>query len=103
MSVRATHAKRKLLPRQFLKELSAEEALGVPVKLLVRKYQLDLSSVHLGKLIAYYNTCERVYVESIFRSLYPDWLTTEHVVQVQPKGFMYAGVFPFGEWLYENN
>ena len=97
-----TQAKRKLLPLGVLEKAVSLDTIGVPMTRIITDLGLDISRPHLRKLMTYRDAaCMN---DVVFRSIQPPWLNqdVEHA-QIQPDGWIYTGVYPFGEWTNENN
>lgn len=97
-----TQAKRKLLSLATLRKVSDRDELGVPLTRIISDLELDISRPHLRKLISYYTASPLS--PQVLKSIAPKWVDpTSAQTQIQPNGWVYSGVFPFGEWINENN
>ena len=94
--------KRKLLSSKLLFSVESRVAQGVPLALIIRKMELDISRPALAKLLKHSKREQEVMDDSelIEASLYPQWLDSNSLeVQTQPEDWCYKGYFPLGEWI----
>ena len=86
----------------MLEKVSKLDNLGVPMTRIISDLELDISRPHLRRLITYNRAAGESKV--VFASIYPRWINfSQEQAQVQPDGWTYSGVFPFGEWLNEKH
>lgn len=94
-----------LIQQPLLTTLAEQAKIGVPVKVLVRKYELDITSPTLSKLIGHmqaYLDCSNPKSKAIIEaSLFPNWLMFRDDKQLvrQPPSYKYEGSFPLGKWI----
>lgn len=95
--MKTTKAKRKLIPYPLYCELKERFDLQVPVRTLWREYHLNISVVSLKKILKLNHLKDAP--DPVKNSYFPPWLNAEiKQVQQTPDGWLYVGVFPFGEW-----
>ena len=100
---------KKLLARSFLLRLKEQADLGVPIKRIIRRYNLSITAPTLVRLFENYDLIEEYSSNSnttkadiVHNSLFPVWLDKDLVrIQLQPKEWKYTGRFPLGKWIKE--
>lgn len=95
-----------LMRPQLLNAIHAEHKLGVPVVKLLKRYNLNITSPTLAKLLTYRRMLDKANSEAdvttaeiIQASLYPAWLVNQsNDIMYQPATHYYTGTMPLGEW-----
>lgn len=100
-----------LIPKPLLEQLYYENTEGVPVSVLVRKHNLNITHPTLTKLISclqYAHEAKPAVKKIILSSLFPEWLedvnntSIDKPVYKQPSTWRYTGKFPLGKWEVNN-
>lgn len=95
--------RRKLIPAYILITVEERINLGVPVARIIKDLQINVSNPHLKKLVKYYLLYQEGNLHyntkvQIRDSLFPPWLDNRNTTTLQPEGWKYSGMFPFGIW-----
>lgn len=101
--MKKTRAKRKLVKKPTLQEITQKYIVGVPVSKLIRQFELDISSPCLIKLIKINLTLD---ARSGRANLYPVWLDNSEEaphIQTNPDTWSFEGRFPKGRWIAVEN
>lgn len=98
-----------LIQRDILEELEDLNHKGVPVRKLIRDYDLTIAAPTLTRLIGYLSLANRSIIdgkkslatkELIYSSLFPEWLEVIDLDEVkQPSNWSYEGSMPLGKWV----
>jgi len=95
-----------LMQEDILSILWHKAKMGVPVTTLIQQEGLNITSPTLTKLLSYVDFLETQNIiddedlyNKVYNSLFPDWVVyADNIIVKQPKGVVYEGNFPFGEW-----
>lgn len=93
----------KLVQKHILEVVYNKHMDGVPLSLLIRKYDLKISRPSLSNLVEYCRirdaTSNKDEQQAINNSLYPDWILSEVECVATAKGVKYIGHMPYGYWV----
>lgn len=104
MEMKATRAKRSLLPEKQLLQLKWRLEVGVKLTTALRIEGIEGTPSVYAKLLSYHDEMEarlmddEVLSNAIRESLFPPWVDEE-----QPDNAVYNGYFPYGYWSYNND
>lgn len=88
-----------LIRERVLKNIYAENSLGVSYRRIINRYNLDISTPTLSKLLRYYRISLKIGSKSnvVHNSLFPEWLDKDYKYQKSSE-WKYTGYMPLGLW-----